>query len=363
MGERKKGKKGKFTLPRLSFWGKKQEIVDKLRKGIRFLGYLLAGILALSLLLLAWVNIPLKEPQGTFALGTTFSQRYAQDIGLDWRKVYIALLDDLQMRDIRIPVYWDFVEPKEGEYDFADLDWQLAEAQKRGARITLVVGQKVPRWPECYIPSWAEGQGDWRIQRQLEMIRKVVERYREWEAVARWQVENEPFLAFGICPPLEGDLLDKEISLVRSLDPSRPIVVTDSGELSLWVGAAKRADVFGTTMYREVYSAKLGHWNYPIGPNFFRLKRVLVSAFTGQKNFMVAELQGEPWVKGWTVHAPLETQLESMNAAKLLENIAFAKKTGMTEIHIWGVEWWYWLMETQGDASVWNAARSAVAGE
>lgn len=328
---------------------------------------LLAGrfflvVLVLAVLLLVWINLPIREPQGKFAIGTTFSYRYAQDIGLDWREVYVALLDDLKIKDIRIPVYWDFIEPEEGQYDFADIDWQLSEAQKRGARITLVVGQKVPRWPECYIPSWAQGQQERRVQKQLDMIRVVVERYRGNEVVVRWQVENEPFLAFGICPPLEEELLDKEIALVRNLDPNRPIVVTDSGELSLWVGAARRADIFGTTMYREVYSAKLGHWNYPIGPNFFKLKRYLVSLFTGQENFIVAELQGEPWVKGWTVHAPLPVQLESMNAEKLLDNVSFAKKTGMTEIHIWGVEWWYWLLKTQGDASVWNAARSAVDG-
>ena len=102
----------------------------------------------------------------------------------------------------------------------------------------------------------------------------------------------------------------------------------------------------------------MGHWRYPIGPNFFKVKQLIIKIFAHQNNAIVIELQGEPWVEGWTTSAPVETQLASMNAATLVDNVAFAKKTGMKEIYVWGVEWWYWMKTTQNNPTLWNAAKT-----
>jgi hypothetical protein len=253
------------------------------------------------------------------------------------------------------------VEKSDGSYDFSDIDWQLDQARERGAHIILVVGQKVPRWPECFIPKWVGSDVDVKKEKLLAFEENVVNRYKNGHPeIADWQVENEPFLDFGICPLIDPSLLDAEIAKVKSVDPSRPVVVTDSGELSLWMQAAKRADIFGTTMYREVYSARMGHWRYPIGPNFFKFKELLIKLFVHQNNDIVIELQGEPWVQGWTTAAPVETQLASMNADILKDNVEFAKKTGMKEIYIWGVEWWYWMKINQNNATLWEAAKTIV---
>lgn len=329
-----------------------------LKKMLKYFGYTTLGVLALAFLFFGYVNLPTSIPENEPKMGVTFSARYAQDIGLDWKQTYLAMLDDLKVRNIRVPIYWDLVEKNDGDYDFSDVDWQLAEAQKREANIILVLGQKVPRWPECFVPSWIGNDGANRKEKLLAFEKIAVERYRDnHPEIKRWQVENEPFLNFGICPPMDSALLDQEIAQVRNLDPSRPIVVTDSGELSLWVKAAKRADVFGTTMYREVFSENMGHWHYPIGPNFFKAKELLIKLFANQKEPIVIELQGEPWVGGWTTSFPLEVQLESMNAQKLEDNIIFAKKTGMREIYLWGVEWWYWMKVQNSNPTLWEKAR------
>lgn len=329
-----------------------------LKKILKVLGCILSAILVIILLFFVYINLPVKPVENKVQIGTTFSLRYAQDIGLDWKEAYLAMLDDLEMKRIRIPIYWDLVEKNPGEYDFADVDWQLAEAQKRNVKIILVVGQKVPRWPECFIPEWVGGDDNLRKTSLLKFEEVVVNRYKNGHPeIVIWQIENEPFLRFGICPNIDPDLLDSEIAKMKSLDSSRPIMITDSGELSLWIQAASRADVFGTTMYREVYNSKLGHWRYPIGPNFFKAKQFLIKLFANQDKTVVVELQGEPWVEGWTVHAPIERQLESMNAEILADNIEFAKKTGIQEIYVWGVEWWYWMKKTQNDSSVWEMAK------
>ena len=47
---------------------------------------------------------------------------------------------------------------------------------------------------------------------------------------------------FGECPSWyykNDDFLKKEVALVKSLDPSRQIIISDSGEQSTWFGAAK----------------------------------------------------------------------------------------------------------------------------
>lgn len=362
----KKQKKQTKTTTKEVVKGKKKETNTKevwlfwLKTIGKYVGYAALTVLAVFLLVFVYVNLPVAKKTTVVPVGVTFSQRYAQDIGLDWKQVYIAMLDDLQVKKIRIPVYWDLVEATPGNFDYSDIDWQLQEAQKRNAEIILAVGQKVPRWPECFIPQWANGSDAVRKEALVKFVQQTVMRYKNTPAVERWQIENEPFLDFGICPPAEPALLDREIAAARAIDTTRPIVVTDSGELSLWLQAAKRADVFGTTMYREVYTAKYGHWRYPIGPNFFKLKRLFIELFANQKNAIVVELQGEPWVKGWTVHAPLAEQLASMNGVILSDNIEFAKKTGVEEVYVWGIEWWYWLKLNHNDASVWNTAKEYI---
>lgn len=322
--------------------------------------------LSTVLVMIVWAafNWPVKIPDKDFKFGVTFSHRYATDIGLDWREAYLEMLDDLNVRRIRIPVYWDLVEKEDGQYDFSDVDWQLDEARGRNAEIILVVGQKVPRWPECFVPGWIGDDDALRGEKLLRMIETTVSRYKDGHPeIKYWQVENEPFLDFGICPKLDVDLLDKEIDLVRKIDDSRSVIVTDSGELSIWLRAAKRADVFGTTMYRTVYTDKYGYFEYPIGPSFFRLKGWYTKKFTDKDDVMVIELQGEPWLPGWTTGFPKERQLQSMSPAILMDNIDFAKKTGFGNIYIWGVEWWYWMKKEQNFPDLWETASVLFEGD
>jgi hypothetical protein len=331
-----------------------KKILKKIGQG--FL-WLLVVCLALVILLLAYFNFPIKKSSDKVALGVTFSSRYAQDIKVNWQDNFLALLDDLGVKKIRIPVYWDLVEKNPGKYDFSELDWQIKEAAKRQAEIVLVIGQKVPRWPECAIPNWAQNDDQIRKSRLLKFIDVAVKRYKNEPVVKFWQVENEPFLNFGICPPLDVQLLDSEIGLVRLLDPARKIIVTDSGELSLWIGAAKRADIFGTTMYRTIWKKGIGYFDYPIGPRFFHFKKWLANLFTGQENFIVIELQAEPWISGFTTEKPLAEQFQSMDADKLKGNVDFAQKVGFPEVYLWGVEWWYWLKVEKDHPELWNQAK------
>lgn len=324
---------------------------------VKFILKLFFAIIIFIVLLFGYFNFPVKKQNDNVEMGVTFSHRYAGDIGLNWKETLLAILDDLRVRNIRIPVYWDLVEFKEGEYDFSDVDWQLNEISKRNGKVVLVIGQKVPRWPECAIPSWAKSDDEKRKKKLLEFISIAVDRYKKNREITYWQVENEPFLRFGICPAFDVNLLDKELALVRSNDPGRPVIVTDSGELSLWVRAAKRADMFGTTMYRTIWKEGVGIVTYPVGPRFFHFKSFLIKLFAQQNNVATIELQAEPWIAGWTTSASLEEQFKSMNPKILKENVDFAKKAGFSPIYLWGVEWWYWLKVEKNHFEVWDEAK------
>ncbi|MFH0969248.1 MAG: beta-galactosidase [Patescibacteria group bacterium] len=328
------------------------------KKIFKTLLVIFSSLCVLAVILLAYFNLPVKNNENKAKLGVTFSSRYAQDIGLDWKEAYIAVLDDIGAKKVRIPVYWDLSEPEEGKYDFSDIDWQLAEAEKRNAEIILVIGQKVPRWPECFIPEWAGISDEKRKGSLIKFVSAAAEHFKNYPAVKFWQIENEPFLNFGVCPEKDYNLVDEEIYALRKIDNSRKVIITDSGELSFWISAAKRADVFGTTMYRDVVSKKLGTIKYPIGPNFFKFKRFIIHLFANQDNVAVVELQGEPWMDGWTINFPLENQLESMNEEKLKDNVQFAKNTGISDIYLWGAEWWYYLKVEKNYPNVWEEAKN-----
>ncbi len=302
-----------------------------------------------------------QRPEGTtdrIAWGIAFSKPFASEIGLDWRSAYLKILDGLQVKRMRLPVYWQDVEPARGEYDFRDYDWMIRQADQRGVRLTLVVGRKVPRWPECNIPLWAADlDEDAQQELVLKLIAETVQRYLHVPNLERWQVENEPFLGFGQCPRLDVGFLDEEIVLVRSLDPARPIIVTDSGELSVWLQPAARADIFGTTMYRIIWSKYFGYVRYTLlTPRFFWFKANLVRLAYPNKPIIVSELQAEPWGPEPITSMSLEEQFKSLNLEQFRDNIRYAREVGFPEAYLWGAEWWLWMKDKQGHPEFWNEA-------
>jgi hypothetical protein len=291
--------------------------------------------------------------------GLTFSKKQAENLGFNWQTIYLSIFDDLKVKKIRLPAYWNEIEGQEGSFYWDDLDWQINEATKRQAEIILAVGARLPRWPECHFPGWTRGRLKAQIENKtLDYITEVIKRYKGNPQIKAWQIENEPFLShFGDCPKFDKKFLDQEIELVKDLD-NRPIIITDSGELSFWIGAASRADIFGTTMYLDTYSKFFKSYiHYPIAPGFFRFKKNLVSLFAKPKNWLVIELQAEPWGPKSYQNLSQADRDKTMNLEKLKNMIKFSGQTGFREFYLWGVEWWYWELE-QGRPEVWNYAKT-----
>jgi len=291
--------------------------------------------------------------------GVNFSHKHARALGLDWKENYLALIDDLGVKDIKLAVYWDLIEKEKGVYDFQDLDWQIRIAEEKGVEILLVMGMKVPRWPECHIPGWAEQlTKEEQQEKVLKILENIVLRYQDSPAIWAWQVENEPFFPFGHCPWSDKDFLEKEIELVKSLDEQkRPVIISDSGEGSFWFGAARLGDIVGTTMYRKVWFHELEIYvTYPIPPVFYARKAKIIEKLFGKKVINV-ELQAEPWGPKLLYDSPLEEQEKTMNLEQFKKNIEFAKKTGFDTFYLWGSEWWYWMKTKQNQPEIWYEAK------
>ncbi len=325
----------------------------------RILKYFLFGFIAFLLLIFCYLFIGTPPQAKEISWGVNFSQKHAQNLGLNWKETYSALLDDLKVKNIKLISHWDLIESEKDRYYFDDLDWQIKEAENRGVKILLVIGMKTGRWPECHIPEWAKNLNKEEQQKEiLEMIEEVVLRYRDRVSVGAWQVENEPFFPFGECPWVDKNFLKKEIDLVKSLDSqSRPIVISDSGEGSFWINAAKLGDIVGTTLYKKVWFRQLGNYiYYPFPPTFYWRKAQLIEKIFNKK-VVVIELQAEPWGPKLLYESPLEEQEKTMNLERFKANIEFAKKTGLDEFYLWGGEWWYWLKEKQNKPEIWQEAK------
>lgn len=294
--------------------------------------------------------------------GVNFSQMQAEALGLDWKKAYLALLEDLGAKNVKLHTQWDFVEGRQDRYYFDDIDWQIRQAEIHNAKIIFVTGMKAGRWPECHVPGWADGLPKDRQQKEiLEYLQKVVERYQNSGAVFAWQVENEPLFNFGECPWYEREFLKKEVALVKQLDPGRPVVITDTGEQSFWFSAARIGDVVGVTTYRKAWAhiyKDFGFYvNFPLPAVSYGRRAWLVKKIFG-KEVIGVELQAEPWLAKPFYGAPIGEQEKSMNLTQFKKNIAYAQKTGLDTFYLWGAEWWLWLKETQNKPEIWNEART-----
>ncbi len=323
------------------------------------------GLVALGVLLififLVWLFFgrqKLTQPEDII-WGVTYSPLAVEDLKLDQDETYRAIIEDLKPDKLRLVAYWNRIERQPGEYDFSNLDEQVDLADENNIPFIISVGQRVPRYPECHAPEWAnELSGDKRANKVLSLIKETMTRYDDRQNLVGWQIENEPFLsAFGECPELNESLLAQEIGLARSLS-DKTILTTESGELSFWLKASKYPDVLGTTLYRRVIVGGTGvAVNYVFPPWYYRARSNIIKSFRGNvDDVIVAELQAEPWTNRGIVNSTEKEKARTMNPKQFEQNIEFTEGVGFPEVYLWGVEWWFYEKQN-GNDFYWERAR------
>jgi hypothetical protein len=320
-----------------------------------------------------WIA-PVTPPTHPVECGANFSARYARELGLDPERAYDFVVSDLGIRSLRIPVYWDEVQPQPGTLRWREVDWQMHRSAAAGARVVLCVGHKVPRYPEYFAPPWAASMPERQFAAALmDFVAAVVVRYRGHAALEAWQVENEAFAGFlgwrfGAGCRDVSRWLPEEIRLVRALDPAHPIVLSYAD--APWVGKQLSrtlrldSDILAVSTYRQVY------WRAPfytgfLAPGELGVLSPLSLSYqrwatnrTGRR-LWISELQAEPWPigPGGLPAATDEELARTMSREQLADTWDMAARSGVDRAYIWGIEWLLFRTARGRDADILELVR------
>jgi hypothetical protein len=308
------------------------------------------------------LNPIIYPPLEKYNFGVSFSQKRATEMGLDWQANYLALLDDLEIRKYRLMSYWDLGEPQRGDMRFDNLDWQMNEAAKRGAKVSLAIGLRQPRWPECHEPGWAKALGghEWK-QALYAYTEIVVKRYENHPALESWQLENEAYNNwFGLCGKVDRERVAEELTLVK-LWSDKPVWMSLSDQHGLPL-LTPEPDAYGYSVYRIVYNDKVVPFYiwYPTPLWYHNTRTAVIKLIRPGSEFFIHELQLEPWGHIDNSGLTIEEQNISMSQDQIRRNVRFATQFGIEDVYSWGAEWWYWRKEKFGDYSIWEAVRREV---
>lgn len=294
-------------------------------------------------------------------LGVTFIPSYAEYLGVDPKETFQAILTDLQPTQVRLVSYWDDIEKSPGVYDFSNLDWQFQMAQQHNTKVTLAIGLRQPRWPECHMPTWQLNQPkDVWYPELKKVMTATIEHYKDNPVLQSYQLENEFFLSvFGECPDFSRDRLIDEYNLVKSLDPNHPLIISRSNNAIGFPMNEPTPDEFGVSVYKRVWDKTLTkrYVEYPFPAWFYGFLAGGGKIITG-KDMIIHELQAEAWAPdSYDIKTtPVDELYKSMNTDRLHNRFQYAEATGMKHIDLWGVEWWYAMKVVKGDPGLWNAA-------
>ncbi len=363
-------------------------------------GVLLAGQLWLTLAL-QWTN---REPLANSAVGLNFSCDQAEyllleepgggpdgyvDDGRPGRAAWCAgvlgrLLELTGIRLVRLSVYWDEVERREGEFDFSAVEAQLDAVRAAGATANVSIGMKGQRHPEFYIPAWALAGVEVRDgmvlseepllrARALRMVAAVTQRLAERPEIDSWTAENEGYIASHRARKLSlgRDYVAEVAATIRANDPlGRPVAINHAQHYVMdrrWRDALADGDVLAQSLYPRRNGSVLGRpvvvdilqlgW---LMPNYAYQARVARAA---GKQFWITELQAEPWTDGDARLISPANRSRNLSPATMEKNVEYARRTGAERIYLWGAEWWLYQLERYGDGSWVEAARRAAAGD
>ncbi len=298
-------------------------------------------------------------------MSASFIPAYARGFGLDPKETLDAMLRDLDIKHLRLVGYWNQIEATQGQYDFSELDWQFEKANQEGADVSLAIGLRQPRWPECHMPEWAKTQPKavWAAELK-DFMGAVIDRYKNHPALESYQLENEYFLkVFGICPDHSRDRLIDEFYFVKGRDPHHPVIISRSNNAIGTPINEPTPDLYAVSVYKRVWVPFVGRYvEYPF-PAWFYAFLAGTEKIIQDRDTVVHELQAEPWPpRGKPIaEVSLEEQNKSLNAERLHGRFEYGRATGMKEIDLWGVEYWYYRKVMLNDPSVWDAGKEEFA--
>ena len=315
----------------------------------------------------SWPTPAPPPPLVGFSFSPVTSLEAGRDPAVDLRRLLDVTHPDL----VRLPIYWELVEPEPNELDFSSVDslLQVVADHDRSAdaetQVILTVGARNFMYPELHMPSWAGARGQPALGAAQSgaayraYFVQSITRYRSWPQLYAWQVENEPL--DDVSFELTGDdriseqQLAWEMAEVHALDPHHQAVTTTYNGLNTTVdmlellvppvplvthmgtvghpqGALQVGDALGLDLYIDGPSVPLRL----VTSTDLRLqwKQQTVAFWAGRsrsagKSVWLTEVQAKPWD---TSGSFTPSDLEASAVAYRQEPIHVAL--------LWGVETW-----------------------
>jgi hypothetical protein len=295
-------------------------------------------------------------------LGASLSIKACRQFGLDPAEVLRAAMEDLGMKRFRLMSYWDELEPNRGSYDFSSLDTQLdLIAQDPSAEVSLCLGLRQPRWPECHPPEWAKQLTSEELSQQVRAFNQtVIERYEPYfdTTITSLQLENEAYnTGIGECLDVSKKRIRAELKDIKDSALSIPVIQTTSNSWTLPLHKP-RPDIVGFSIYLyQFQNGKKSRWHLPA--SLYRL-RAFIARRLLRMDVFCHELQAEPWGPRSTEVLSPDEQLALMDARRIQDHVAFARRAGFHVIDLWGLEWWYWLKQTHARDQEWQTVKKLV---
>ncbi len=333
----------------------------------------------------AWQHLPI-EPRGSTLLGISFRSPQVDALGLDAPTALQTLLS-YPFQLIRLGAYWNRLEPEPGMFSPDELDWQIDSAERAGKQIILCVGPlKTFSYPEFFVPAHhlsrpfpehtlikPSGYPS-LLAAATEFITRVVERYKDRQAIVAWQLEHEAVDPLGVEHSwrLDVSFIEKEVEALRKADPAgRPIMMNgflptslpvrlsqwwrtrDQGD-SLTV-AQHLADIVGIDYYPRHALLSVGTKTlYLDGSRRLwqqqRRKQLLTWTRTHRQKLMIAEGQAEPWETITTPPNPAGQGMYSCLPEQVIINYNTCLRWSRREAPLYAYLFWgaeYWLLRKQ----------------
>jgi hypothetical protein len=328
---------------------------------VKFLFALIAAALVLG-----GETWPHSQPSAPL-VGFSFSPEESVWAGRDPVADLAFLLDTTQPDLVRLPIYWEDVEPAPDMLDFEGIDPLLEVVSDHNltaqhpTRVVLTIGARNFLYPELHEPDWAgpreqpfldQAQGGAAYRLYFD---SSITRYRDSPLLYAWQVENEPLDEVGNvltgADQISESQLGWEIGEVHRLDPWHQAVVTTYDGLNVyvdWLGVYARAlvsDYNGHPLDALNIADALGLDLYVDGPNvpYRHLATVNVREVWKQqalhfwaamaskqgKSVWLAEMQAQPWADS-----------DSFSPKDLLASAVDYRQENLQVVLMWGVETW-----------------------
>ncbi|MHB8587464.1 MAG: glycoside hydrolase 5 family protein [Candidatus Dormibacteraceae bacterium] len=325
--------------------------------------------LAAAALLLGSEVWPQAKPTAPL-VGFSYSPLISQEANRVPAQDLAILLDATDPDLVRLPVYWESVEPTPDSLDFSSVDELLDvveahdQVASRPTRVVLTIGARNFLYPELHEPAWAAP----RRQPHLNDLQTAAAyrsyfdgslmRYRSSPLLYAWQVENEPLDYVGNVSTGDDQIkvaeLSWEIAEAHLLDPGHEVVTTSfdgwnvtvdifqlyaSPVLALLGGypsghpgeSLAAGDALGLDVYIDGPSTPLRFTN-PDLRSVWKQQAIdfWASQARGQgKQLWLAEMQAQPWSKS-----------QGYTPANLVASAMDYRQEPLQVVLLWGVETW-----------------------